>query len=200
MFLTTDGAPPTAALAFEIDIYMTDAFEAQGEFAPVQSEFTNTEFTAAVDTVSERRSSRRSTQPPPRPPRSNRNPACPTASSAGPRARTDRRRGRPGLHPADRRAGQGHPARHGQPARTARPLHRPDGLQPDRQRQDRGLPAARAAHPAEAPGRSRRARSQGRVPAPGRRSRRPRRSAAQEGEAQGPDQHRATSRPPRPAP
>jgi hypothetical protein len=52
MFLTTNGAPPTAALAFEIDIHMTDAFEAQGEFAPVQSA-TNNEFTAAVDTVSE---------------------------------------------------------------------------------------------------------------------------------------------------
>jgi hypothetical protein len=81
MFLTTDGAPPTAALAFEIDIYMTDAFEAQGEFAPVQSA-TNNEFTAAVDTVSEApilealdRSS------PPTPPRSKPNPACPTASS-----------------------------------------------------------------------------------------------------------------------
>jgi superfamily II DNA/RNA helicase len=34
------------------------------------------------------------------------------------------------------------------PARPARRLHRPDGLQPDRQRQDRGLPAARAAHAA----------------------------------------------------
>jgi hypothetical protein len=44
------------------------------------------------------------------------------------------------------------------------PLHRPDGLQPDRQRQDRGLPAARAAHAAQAPGRSR-SRSR-RIPAP----------------------------------
>ncbi|BEP34572.1 hypothetical protein GmRootV59_15460 [Variovorax sp. V59] len=52
MFLTTNGAPPTAALAFEIDIYMTDAFEAQGEFAPVQST-NNNEFIAAPDTVSE---------------------------------------------------------------------------------------------------------------------------------------------------
>ena len=39
----------------------------------------------------------------------------------------------------------------------------------------------------QAPGRSR-GRGQGRVPAPGRRSRRPRRSAAQEAQAQGPDQ------------
>jgi superfamily II DNA/RNA helicase len=52
MFLTTNGAPPTAALAFEIDIHMTDAFEAQGEFAPVQST-NNNEFIAAPDTVSE---------------------------------------------------------------------------------------------------------------------------------------------------
>lgn len=52
MFLTTNGAPPTAALAFEIDIHMTDAFEAQGEFAPVQST-NNNEFIAASDTVSE---------------------------------------------------------------------------------------------------------------------------------------------------
>jgi len=52
MFLTTNGAPPAAALAFEIDIHMTDAFEAQGEFAPVQST-NNNEFIAAVDTVSE---------------------------------------------------------------------------------------------------------------------------------------------------
>ena len=38
---------------------------------------------------------------------------------------------------------------------SAQRLHRPDGLQPDRQRQDRGLPAARAAHAAEAAGRCR---------------------------------------------
>src|SRR5688500_16501568 len=52
MFLTTNGAPPTAALGFEIDIHMTDAFEAQGEFAPVQST-NNNEFIAAMDTMSE---------------------------------------------------------------------------------------------------------------------------------------------------
>jgi hypothetical protein len=47
-------------------------------------------------------------------------------------------------------------------------LHRPDGLQPDRQRQDRRLPAARAAHPADpaSPSRSRRTRRVSSVPWP----------------------------------
>ena len=67
------------------------------------------------------------------------------------------------------------------------PLHRPDGLQPDRQRQDRGLPAAGAAHPAAAAGRR---RSQGtrRLRARRRRSRRQGRARSQAPQAQGPDQ------------
>ncbi|HEY2254293.1 MAG TPA: ATP-dependent helicase, partial [Variovorax sp.] len=47
MFSPPDGAPPAAALAHE-RIVMTDAFEAQGEFAPVQSD----EFAVAGEILS----------------------------------------------------------------------------------------------------------------------------------------------------
>ena len=171
------AAPLTAALACEFS--MTDAFEVQGEFAPAQSD----DFAAAAiafhrTELESKPRRRRSAQPLPNgfvklglapeliaavedlgftQPTAVQEQAIPLAMGAG------------------------------GSADDAAALRRPDGLQPDRQRQDRRLPAARAAHAAAAAGRSR-SRRQGRASAPGRRSRRPRRSAAQEAQAQGPDQ------------
>jgi hypothetical protein len=154
---------------------MTDAFEAQGEFAPVQSA-TNNEFTAAVDTVSEA------------PILEALDAAAPEAAAAEQEPSLPNGFIRLGLAPeliaavADLGFTQpttvqdkviplamgGEAGQDGKARFVDLMVSSQTGS-----RQDRSLPAARAAHAAEAPGRSR-SRSQGRIPAPGRRSRRPR--------------------------